>query len=221
MLVNILVYSKIKVMPTISYAITAVNEHVELERLLDLLNQYIRPEDEIVVQLDTVATKEVENVAIKYNVATKYDYHRIWFPLNKDFASFKNNLIKHCTKDVIFQIDADEYPTVWLLENLPSILETNPDIDMFYIPRINTVEGITSEHIKKWGWSYNNNRVNYPDPQSRIFKNIPEIYFINKVHERLTGYKQFTTLPPLDECSLIHPKTIDRQEKQNNLYSTI
>ena len=50
-------------MPSISYAITACNEHVELERLLDLLNEYIRPEDEIILQLDTTATNEVKKIA--------------------------------------------------------------------------------------------------------------------------------------------------------------
>ena len=50
-------------MPTISYAICTHNEHVELERLLDQLNEHIRPEDEIIVQLDNTATDEVKKVA--------------------------------------------------------------------------------------------------------------------------------------------------------------
>ena len=90
-------------MPSISYAITACNEHVELERLLDQLNEHIRPEDEILVQLDTTSTAEVKAVAEKYNVGTKYDYHRIFFGLNNDFASFKNNLKE---VEVIFKSEA-------------------------------------------------------------------------------------------------------------------
>lgn len=207
-------------MPTISFAITACNEHVELERLLDQLNEHIRPEDEILVQLDTTATAEVKAVAEKYNVGTKYDYHRIFFGLNNDFASFKNNLKEHCTKDYIFQIDADEYLSDQLIENIHQILELNPDIELYTIPRVNTVEGLTQEHIQKWGWKVDiDGWVNYPDHQTRLLKNIPEIKWVQRVHERLVGAKMSITLP--GGYDIIHPKTIERQEKQNNFYNTL
>ena len=207
-------------MPTISFAITACNEHVELERLLDQLNEHIRPEDEILVQLDTTATAEVKAVAEKYNVGTKYDYHRIFFGLNNDFASFKNNLKEHCTKDYIFQIDADEYLSDQLIENIHQILELNPDIELYSIPRVNTVEGLTQEHIQKWRWNVDSDGwVNYPDYQTRLLKNIPEIKWVQRVHERLVGAKMSITLP--GGYDIIHPKTIERQERQNNFYDTL
>jgi len=207
-------------MPTISFAISACNEHVELERLLDQLNKHIRPEDEILVQLDITATAEVKAVAEKYNVGTKYDYHRIFFGLNNDFASFKNNLKEHCTKDYIFQIDADEYLSDQLIENIHQILELNPDIELYAIPRVNTVEGLTQEHIQKWGWKVDiDGWVNYPDYQTRLLKNIPEIKWVQRVHERLVGAKMSITLP--GGYDIIHPKTIERQEKQNNFYESI
>ena len=207
-------------MPTISFAITACNEHVELERLLDQLNEHIRPEDEILVQLDTTATAEVKAVAEKYNVGTKYDYHRIFFGLNNDFASFKNNLKEHCIKDYIFQIDADEYLSDQLIENIHQILELNPDIELYAIPRINTVEGLTQEHIQKWRWNVDSDGwVNYPDYQTRLLKNIPEIKWVQRVHERLVGAKMSITLP--GGYDIIHPKTIERQERQNNFYDTL
>ena len=207
-------------MPSISYAITACNEHVELERLLDQLNEHIRPEDEILVQLDTTATAEVKAVAEKYNVGTKYDYHRIFFGLNNDFASFKNNLKEHCIKDYIFQIDADEYLSDQLIENIHQILELNPDIELYAIPRVNTVEGLTQEHIQKWRWNVDSDGwVNYPDYQTRLLKNIPEIKWVQRVHERLVGAKMSITLP--GGYDIIHPKTIERQERQNNFYDTL
>jgi len=55
-------------MPSISYAITACNEHVELDRLLSQLTEHIRPEDEIVVQMDITATEEVKAVVNKYKL---------------------------------------------------------------------------------------------------------------------------------------------------------
>jgi hypothetical protein len=207
-------------MPTISYAITACNEHVELERLLDQLNEHIRPEDEIVLQLDTTATDEVAKVAEKYNVGTKYEYHRVYASLNGDFASFKNNLKAHCSRDYIFQIDADEYLSEYLITYIRAILDLNPEVELYAVPRINTVEDLTPEHIQKWGWHINENGwVNYPDHQTRILKNIPEIKWINKVHERLVGAKIIVPLP--EGYDLIHPKTIERQEKQNNFYNTL
>ena len=204
-------------MPSISYAITACNEHVELERLLNQLDRNIRDIDEVVIQLDVTATPAVEEVCYKYPAFTL-----IQFPLNNDFASFKNNLKNKCSRDYIFQIDADEYPHLELLESLPSILEANDDTDVFLVPRINTVEGLTEQHIQKWGWNVTgDSRVNFPDYQWRIWKNIPKIKWINKVHERLDGFGLYTNFPPLDEMCLYHPKTIDRQEKQNNYYNTI
>ena len=204
-------------MPSISYAITACNEHVELERLLNQLDRNIRDIDEVVIQLDATATPAVEEVCYKYPAFTL-----IQFPLNNDFASFKNNLKNKCSRDYIFQIDADEYPHPELLETLPSILEANDDTDVFLVPRINTVEGLTEQHIKQWGWNVTgDSRVNFPDYQWRIWKNIPKIKWINKVHERLDGFGLYTNFPPLDEMCLYHPKTIDRQEKQNNYYNTI
>jgi glycosyltransferase involved in cell wall biosynthesis len=204
-------------MPSISYAITACNEHVELERLLEILENNIRPEDEVIIQIDSTATPEVKALCTDY---MRNNWYAIEFPLNKDFASFKNNLKKFCTKDYIFQIDADEYPSEELLASLPEILELNPEVELYDVPRINTVEGLTQDHIQKWGWNVNEKGwVNYPDYQTRILKNISEIKWINKVHERLVGAKNTVPLP--EGYDLIHPKTIERQEKQNQFYNTL
>ena len=46
-----------------------------------------------------------------------------------------------------------------------------------------------------------------------------DIEWKNKVHERLSGWKTIANLP--HGYDLIHPKTIERQEKQNSFYDTI
>ena len=207
-------------MPSISYAITACNEHVELDRLLGQLTEHIRPEDEIIVQVDSMnVTEEVKAVINKY---LNKIHHAINSSLMDDFASFKNNLKNHCTKDYIFQIDADEYPHPELLETLPAILLHNPEVDVFLVPRINTVEGLTEQHIQQWRWNVDtHNRVNFPDYQWRVWRNVPEIKWINKVHERLDGFNEYSLLPQSEEYCLFHPKDIKRQEKQNQFYSTL
>jgi glycosyltransferase involved in cell wall biosynthesis len=202
-------------MTNISFAITAHNEYVELDHLLKQLTDNINSKDEIVVQLDTTATDEVVSVIEKYNLIKYY------FPLNNDFATFKNNLKSHCTKEWIFFIDADEYLSDNLLGYIHEILGANKGIvDVISVPRINTVEGLTREHIDKWRWFVDDNGyVNYPDYQTRICANKKDIEWKNKVHERLSGWKTIANLP--HGYDLIHPKTIERQEKQNSFYDTI
>lgn len=206
-------------MPTISYAITACNEHEELNRLLELLTNNIRPEDEIVIQIDKTATEEVRSTCFKYG---RPSLRILEFALNKDFASFKNNLSKYCSKEFIFQIDADEYIHPWFIESLPKILAYNQTVEVLLVPRINTVQGLTDEHIKQWGWNVNEKGwVNFPDYQWRIWKNNGKIKWINKVHERLDGFKEYSPLPQMEEYCLYHPKDIKRQERQNQFYNTI
>ena len=204
----------------ISYAITVCNELEELTSLLNFLQLNIHTEDEVVIQYDsdgvTDEVKEYLNIMEKM-----HQYTVVGFPLNKDFASFKNNLSKHCKGDYIFQIDADEKPHEYLVDVLHQVLESNP-IDLMLVPLINTVEGLTDGHIKKWGWKVNENGwVNFPDFQARIYKNSKDISLRNKVHETLVGFKDFSNFPLEEQWCLYHPKEIDRQEKQNEFYETL
>lgn len=206
---------------TISYAITVCNELEEITRLLNFLQTNIRKEDEIVIQYDEISvTDEVMEYLNLMN--SMHENHKvIGFPLNKDFSSFKNNLKSNCTKDYIFQIDADEIPNENMINYLPEVLDNNP-VDIVFVPRVNTVEGLTDSHIQKWGWKVNEKGwVNWPDYQTRIYKNTEEVTWMNKVHERITGYDTFSNFPMEEEWCLYHPKQIERQEKQNEFYETI
>ena len=206
----------------ISYAITVKDELVELDRLLFRLQEYKRDKDEIVVVYDgTNGSSNVEQYLKAQTVASSpFRWHS--FEFNNDFSGLKNYITKQCTGDYIFQIDADEFPNEYLISILPTILESNTETEVYLTPRVNTVEGLTEAHIQKWGWNVNEQGwVNYPDYQWRIWKNKPEIKWVNKVHERLDGFKTYVTLPPQEEFSLYHPKDIERQEKQNNYYNTL
>jgi len=206
----------------ISYAIPVCNEWKEIKYLMDYLFKHKRKEDEIVIQCDKGnTTQEVYQVLQEFS-NFNMPYKLIEFPLNGDFASFKNNLKDNCSGDYIFQIDADEYPDEYLMSLIEPIIKSNGNVDVFWVPRINKVTGLTREHVAKWGWNVSEDgRINFPDYQCRIFKNVKRIKWKNKVHERLTGHKTESQLPSNDEFCLIHLKDIKRQEEQNNYYETI
>ena len=196
------------------------NETDSLSELIQFLVKHKDEEDEIVI-LDDFS----DNEKTKEILDTMCSIHEIKFEqrhLLKDYASQKNHLKNMCTGDYIFNLDADELPNKWLMENIKSILASNPSIDLYWVPRVNTVDGLTQEHIDKWRWQVNENGwVNWPDYQGRIWRNRPNILWKNKVHEVLEGYKEHTFLPAEEEFCFYHPKDIDRQEKQNEKYNDI
>lgn len=206
----------------VTYAITVCNELDEITKLVNFLHPRVQSDDEILIQYDTDgATKEVIDY-LKIIEQLHANVNVIHFPLNKDFATFKNNLKNHANGIFIFQIDADEIPSEYLVANMHELLEANKEIDLFFVPRVNTVEGLTDEHIKKWGWRVNEKGwVNFPDLQTRIYRRTSEIEWEGKVHERIKGYNTLTILPQQEEFSIYHPKEIERQERQNALYDTI
>jgi glycosyltransferase involved in cell wall biosynthesis len=209
----------------ITYGITVCDEYEELNNLLTHLLKRIDKEDEIIVLRDITKTNSRVTKVIDAHISQNPDRIRaISNKLNKDFASFKNTLIEHSTGDYLFQIDADETPNEFLIENIKSVIHINKNIDVFYVPRVNIVYGITKEHIQKWNWRVDEKeRINYPDLQMRLFKLNKEIKWKNKVHEVLYNHETYTSLPyeEYEDFCLYHIKTISKQEEQNKLYDTI
>lgn len=204
----------------ISYCISVCNEHIELTQLLNqLISNIDFGEDEIIILVDTSkVTPEVSTVINNYKQLAQFKL--IGADLNKDFATFKNNFIENATKDFIYQIDADELLSEDCFLNLKQILKYNSNVEMYFIPRENYVEGLTQNHIEKWGWRVDEkNRINFPDYQQRLFLNNKKIKWKNKVHEVLEGYNTFASLP--ESYCLLHKKSIERQEQQNQFYNTI
>ena len=205
----------------LSYAITVCNELEEIKRLVTFLKEHKRPQDEVVVLFDQKnGDKEVIDYLIKFNKYPNIQTWRGYF--ENDFAEWKNALNRYCTGDYIFQIDADEMPTEYMVKLIPQIIEANP-VDLIRVARVNTVEGLTEEHIRRWGWQVNEKGwVNYPDYQWRIYKNDPRIRWWGNVHEKIIGHGTFAHLPMEEtELALRHAKTIERQERQNNYYDTL
>ena len=209
-------------MVNVTYAITVCNEINEITKLINFLHPRIQSDDEILIQYDEGGVTDDVMGYLRIINDLHDNVNVIGFPLNKDFASYKNNLKNHAKGIFIFQIDADELPNEYLITNMHDLLEANKDIDLFFVPRVNTVEGLTDEHIQKWRWNVNEKGwVNWPDVQTRIYRRTSEIEWEGKVHERIKGYNTMTYLPLEEDFALYHPKDIVRQEKQNELYETI
>ena len=209
----------------ISYAVTVCDEFAEIQLLLSKLISHKQEQDEIVVLVD-LNKNSPASYLLKYlrefEANNRIKLEEGYF--NGHFADWKNKFLEYCTGDYIVQIDADELPSDEFWAYLPAIFESNRGLaDSFYIARRNTVEGLTPEHIAKWGWNIqkidNKDLINFPDWQHRIFKNDGKIKWKNKVHEVLEGYGSLSYIPA--ELFLWHHKDIKRQEKQNAYYDTL
>ena len=204
----------------ISFAITVCNELDEIKRLLPFLLEHKRIEDEIVILFDEKnGSKEVLDFLLPFNIKPNVQTWRS-FEWNDNFADWKNILNNHCSGDFIFQLDADEMLDEYLVKNVVTILEMNQHVDVIFVPRINTVDGLTQEHIKTWNWRIDeNNYVNFPDMQGRIYR--AKMSWYGKVHEKIIGGQYFSSLPTNPVYCIKHHKTIERQEKQNKFYNSL
>ena len=203
----------------ISYSILVHNETKTIEKVLQSLITYKQPQDEIVV-LDDYSDDDKTNAILDYYSSAE---GVIWEQRNLvgDYGTQKNYLKGMCSGDYSFNLDADEMITHWFMKDIHEILEGN-EVDLIFVPRINTVEGITEQHVRSWGWSINEKGwINYPDWQGRIFRNRPNIRWEKPVHEQVVGFQTYAHLPQEQKYSIVHPKTIERQELQNKKYSEI
>jgi len=201
----------------ISYLITTHNEGKYISDLMTsiLLSSQLDG-DEIVIIDDYSNDNETKNIINAYinqpNVKV-YEHH-----LNRNFAEHKNFGNSKCTGDFIFQLDADEIPPAELIKNIHSVIQ-NTNVDLIVVPRINIVDGLTDDDIRMWGWKVNEQGwVMFPDYQSRIYKNDPNIKWYGNVHETIIGHKTVAYLPAEETWSIKHFKSIERQRSQNRLY---
>jgi glycosyltransferase involved in cell wall biosynthesis len=201
----------------ISYAILTHNEGEYIETLLSFLTKNKRSEDEIVVVDDFSEDKVTKEILEKYKDQIILDY-RVF---DGDHTQ-KNYLNSLCNNDYILQLDADELVNEEFIKILPDLLELNNEVDLFIMPRINTVEGLTQEWINKWRWNVNEKGwVNFPDWQMRLYRNCDWVKWDGLLHSRIVGQKNYLELPMEEMFCILHPKQIDRQISQNNLYDKI
>lgn len=205
----------------ISFAITTHNEGEYVRQLFDQLIPFCeKTNDEIVVLDDNSTDPFTQNLLFRYADTEQIQLHHKDF--KGDFAEHKNYLNSLCKGDYIFQIDADEKLNDNLLKYLHDLTGHNPEVDLFWLPRVNIVNGLTDEDIKRWGWQVNDKGwVVFPDYQGRLYKNTTEIKWERKVHEHISGHKVEAHLPAEEDWAIIHVKEIQRQREQNKLYETL
>lgn len=139
-------------MVKVSYGITVCNELEEITKLINFLHPRVMEDDEILVQYDEDSVTEDVLNYLRIIDELHTNVKIIGFPLNKNFADFKNNLKNYASGLFIVNLDSDEIPSEELIVNMHDLLDANKDIDLFFVPRINTVDGLTESHVNKWGW---------------------------------------------------------------------
>jgi len=212
----------------ISYLVTCHNETLELLELIEKLKTHIdvnAPNDEVVILDDFSNNDETLKILDK---AKTYGFTVVQHSLNKNFAEHKNYGSKRCVGDYIVQIDADEYPHSTLLYNMKELLEANPMVELYRVPRVNIVRGATEQDARTWGWNisklldYGDLPIinwHHGDYQSRIYKNSLKIQWHKPLHETIVGAEYVSQLPKEVDWAFIHDKTIDRQRAQNMFYN--
>ena len=201
----------------ISYAILTHNEGEYIAELLTLLTTYKRDVDEIVIVDDHSNDEKTKFILNDFKDLIKLEYRTF----DGDHTQ-KNYLNSLCTGDYILQLDADELVKPEFIEMLPQMLEDNNEIDLFIMPRINTVEGLTPEYIAKWRWNVNEKGwINFPDHQMRLYRNCDWVEWNGLLHSKVQGHKTYVFLPSEELFCILHPKQLERQVAQNDLYDKI
>jgi hypothetical protein len=201
-------------MVKISYAICVCNEDREVKSLINFLLKVKDEEDEINILLDSKnGTMEARSVLESFGDKIVVNEREF----DGKFSDHRNYHASKCSGDYIFVIDADEMPQEALIVNIKTF-----DGDIMYIPRINICPGYTADwldqhkfQLNEMGW------INFPDYQGRYYKNNGEIKWENDLHERLTGSENVARLDAKPLVSLLHIKTVERQDKQGEYYDSL
>lgn len=215
----------------ISYLITCSTETDTLRNLLNCVKGFKDEEDEIIILVDSgnlnLDTQQVISEFLSKHASPTIFYYE--HNLNKNYSEHKNYGMSKCSGEYIFQIDGDEIPTEELVTNVKTIIESNPNVEAFWIPRVNLFKGVEEVHAKQWGWRLSmSKRFNVPivnayDPQCRLFLNeLDRIKWEGRLHERIVGNKNYVFIPDENETlALLHIKTIEKQLETNRRYNEI
>jgi glycosyltransferase involved in cell wall biosynthesis len=145
---------------TLSVAIITRNEEVNLERTLGS----VAWADEIVV-VDSGSDDRTEEIARSFRV-------RFFVEEWKGFAAQKNSALDKCRCDWVLSLDADEALSDELAKEIWTLLESDPPLDGYALPRRNLFLG---RWMRYGGF--------YPDPKLRLFRRGAAEFEARPVHE--------------------------------------
>jgi glycosyltransferase involved in cell wall biosynthesis len=134
-------------MPKLSVAIVAKNEAENLARTLES----VAWADEIVV-IDSGSTDDTVAIARRYGAVV---YLEDW----KGYGGQVNSAIDKCTNEWILNVDADEALTPELAAEIRSLLQGEPPLAVYTVPRLNLIFGRWMRHGGL-----------YPDRKLRLFR---------------------------------------------------
>jgi glycosyltransferase involved in cell wall biosynthesis len=143
----------------ISFAILCHDETQPLHEILSLLIVERPYNYEIVIVQDgnhDPTTKLLKDYQDNCNLVSVYKRF-----LSNDYSAQKNFMTEKCTGDYIFNLDSDELPPEYLLENIHLIIEQN-DTECIWVPRVNAVDGLTEQ------WTMNLGFKIFPDVSKAV-----------------------------------------------------
>lgn len=208
----------------LTYSITVSSEEREFRKLYETLRINKRDNDNILVLVDiTKCPPDSDFHEFLLDLHKARHIKLISDEFNGDFGSWKNKLIDHpMVGDFQIFLDADELLPPQLIDDLPEIIELNPQVNILGFPRSNFVKDITPEDIQRWGWRIDEQqKINWPDIQLRGLRTGKGIKWYGSVHEILKGEGITTVLPLEPQYSILHSKTIHRQRQQNDFYNQL
>lgn len=216
-----------------SFLIGTHNESsTNIINLIKSITPQFNPDRDEIVIVDDYSTNDDTNKILEYYQTIDLPYMRICkHHLNNDFAAHKNYMVSQCTKHYIFNFDADEYMTAKQIRTICNIVRWNLAVELFWLPRVNIYSQNNQDDVIQFAQQHYMStsktddgkyiKVNWPDLQGRVFKNLPHLKWKRKVHEYIVGEKTYCKLPFEEKYAIWHDKTLDIQEKQNQFYNTI
>jgi glycosyltransferase involved in cell wall biosynthesis len=205
-----------------SFAILTHNESEEyLSKCVSCILAEMQNDEEIVIVDDYSTNEETISYLDKlqhYNSKIHVQQHA----LNKNFAQQKNFLNSQCKNDWIFNLDADEYMLPGAITWYRQLIDNNPTLQALCLPRKNIVTDITQQYIAEQNWKVCANDkgemlINFPDYQCRVYRK--NAVWHNHVHETIDLQKAY--IRPIEDVSIIHIKSFEKQKLQNEFYKTI
>ena len=196
--------------PTLTFAICVCNESRDLYSLVSFLNKVREPGDDIVILVESLHVSPQVRAVLDHFKDSLVVHER---DFDGNFSAHRNYHISKCKGDFIFVIDPDEMPQEFLVKNIRRVFQ-DTKADIVAVPRMNMCPGHTEEWardrftLNEVGW------INWPDYQTRIFRNGIGLKFDNELHEMIKGSSKVVAVPAEPRHSLWHIKSVDKQDNR-------